>query len=213
MTTIAVIGGTGYTGSHIVREAARRGHQVTSLSRSLPTEPVEGVRYEQGSASHATHAVEGAEVVVGALSPRGDTAGTLVATYTTLAEQAAAQGARLIVIGGFGSLRPAPGAPRFAEGDGLPAEFAAEAGEVNTVRATLEESAPESLDWLFVSPAAVYGADTPQGEPRGTYRTGTDVALFDEDGTSAIGGADFATAVVDEIERATHHRTQLHFAY
>ncbi|WP_194922416.1 NmrA family NAD(P)-binding protein, partial [Catenulispora rubra] len=43
MTSITVIGGTGYTGSHIIREAAARGHQVTSLSRSLPAEQLPGV--------------------------------------------------------------------------------------------------------------------------------------------------------------------------
>jgi len=43
MVTIVVIGGTGYTGNNIVREAASRGHRVISVSRSEPKEPVEGV--------------------------------------------------------------------------------------------------------------------------------------------------------------------------
>lgn len=213
MSTIAVIGGTGYAGSSIVKEAVSRGHQVISLSRSLPVEPVDGVRYVQGSAAEAEQVVAGADVVVGALSPRAGTEGTLVATYTKLAELAAAHGARLIVVGGFSSLRPAPGALRFAEGDDLPPEFAAEATEGNSVLTALTDSAPENLDWLFVSPAADFGGYTPQGESRGVYRTSTDVALFDAEGTSAIEVADFALAVVDEIEKPTHHRSQIHFAY
>lgn len=213
MSTIAVIGGTGYAGSSIVNEAVSRGHRVISLSRSLPTDPVDGVRYVQGTAADSEQVVAGAEVVVGALSPRAGTEGTLVDTYTKLAELAAAAGARLIIVGGFSSLRPAPGAPRFAEGGELPPEFAAEAREGNSVLTALSTSAPESLDWLFVSPAAAFGAYTPQGEPRGTYRTSTDVALFDADGSSAIEGADFALAVVDEIEKPTRHRSQIHFAY
>lgn len=36
MTRIHVLGGTGYAGSRIVREAAKRGHQVVSYSRSIP---------------------------------------------------------------------------------------------------------------------------------------------------------------------------------
>ncbi|WP_295786846.1 NAD-dependent epimerase/dehydratase family protein, partial [uncultured Microbacterium sp.] len=41
MPRIAVIGGTGYAGSHIVTEAVRRGHTVVSIARSVPTERVE----------------------------------------------------------------------------------------------------------------------------------------------------------------------------
>ncbi|MGV8966015.1 MAG: NAD(P)-dependent oxidoreductase [Cellulomonas sp.] len=212
MSIIAIMGGTGFAGSSIAKEASARGHRVSSLSRSVPAEPVDGVRYVQGTAADAEQFVAGADVVVGALSPRAGTEGTLVDTYTKVADLAAAAGARLIVVGGFSSLRPAPGAPRFAEGD-LPPEFAAEAREGDAVLTALSTGAPENLDWLFVSPAAAFGAYAPQGEPRGTYRTDTDIALFDADGASAIEGPDFALAVVDEIEKPTRHRSQIHFAY
>lgn len=48
MTRITVLGGTGYAGGHIVREAAARGHEVTSVSRTLPEDRVEGVTYRAG---------------------------------------------------------------------------------------------------------------------------------------------------------------------
>ncbi len=67
-------------------------------------------------------------------------------------------------------------------------------------------------DWLFVSPAAGFGAYAP-GEKLGRYRVSEDVALFAEDGESAISGADFAAAVLDEIETPTRHRSQIHFGY
>lgn len=213
MSKIVVIGGTGFAGTAIVKEAAARGHEVVAVSRSAPAESVAGVRYVQGTADAAGDLLQGAAAVVGALSPRGDSAGTLVATYAALAHQAAAAGARLVVVGGFSSLRPAPGAPRFAESGDLPPGIEAEAREMNAVRASLEDAAPAQLDWLFVSPAAEFGGHLPRGTPHGTYRTGADVALFDARGRSAIEGADFARAIVDEIERAAHHRTQLHFAY
>ncbi len=213
MSSIVVIGGTGYAGSAIVKEAAARGHQVTALSRKAPDSPIAGVTYTQGSAQDAAELIEGADVVVGALSPRAGSEGTLVQTYTTIAGQAATADARLIVIGGFSSLRPSADAPRFADSGDVPPEYAAEAGEMNSVLNTLETAAPAGLDWVFVSPAAVFGAYTPQDAPRGSYRTGTGVAIFDDAGQSAIGGADFALAVVDEIEQAAHHRSQLNFAY
>lgn len=208
MTTITVIGGTGFAGSSIVREAAARGHEVTSVSRTLPTERVVGVSYRQGTITDPP--IAGADVIVGAVSARGETAGTLVEAYTNLAKAAAAQDARLIIIGGFSSLRPAPGAPSFAEAGGIPAEFAAEALEMNAVLTSLAD-APENLDWVFVSPAGSYGSYAPVTEPTGTYRVGGDVAILDEDGHSAITGPDFALAIVDEIEKSAHHRAHISF--
>lgn len=205
MARIVVAGGTGYAGSAILREAAGRGHEVTAISRSAPAAPVEGVRYVQGSVLDvAPQVVPGHDVVVAALSPRGDTAGTLPTAYASLAELAVATGARLVVVGGFSSLRPAPGAPRFAEGD-IDPRFADEARELDSILSWLQSSAPEGLDWLFVSPAMLFGAMAP-GERTGSYRIADDdVAQLDESGVSTLSGADFAQAVVDEIEQ--HQRT------
>ena len=50
MSRITVLGGTGYAGSAVVREAAARGHEVTAFSRTLPAEQVVGVTYVQGDA-------------------------------------------------------------------------------------------------------------------------------------------------------------------
>ena len=209
MTSITVIGGTGYTGSHIIREAAARGHQVTSLSRSLPAEQLPGVTYLAGSATDPDalrRAVTGADVVFAAISPRAGLGEDLLPLYADLADLAAASGARLGVVGGFSALRPAAGAPRFAEGDDVPPEFAEEARVMAAVVDYLIDEAPESLDWFYASPAASYGAYAP-GTPTGTYRTGGDVALFDDNGESAISGPDFALALVDEADKPRHHRT------
>ncbi len=71
---------------------------------------------------------------------------------------------------------------------------------------------PRKLDWLFVSPAGGYGSFAP-GERTGAYRVGNDVALFDTDGKSEISGADFALAILDEIETPRHHREHVGIAY
>ena len=78
MVAITVLGGTGYAGSVIVGEAAGRGHTVVSVSRTFPDQQVPGVRYVLASlldpAAHV-EALAGAEVVISALSPRGDLRG------------------------------------------------------------------------------------------------------------------------------------------
>lgn len=212
MATIVVFGGTGYTGGNVVREASARGHQVVSVSRSEPQDPVEGVRYVSGTVEQvAGRVIPGADAVVAALSPRGDLSGRLVEVYRDLAQRSAVAGARYIQVGGFSSLRPAPGAPRFVEGD-IPEQFRDEALEGEATRVMLAEEAPEGLDWVFVSPAGAYGAWA-AGERTGSFRVGDDVALFDEEGGSNISGADFAAAIVDEIERPTRHRAHMSVAY
>lgn len=212
MATVVVFGGTGYTGSNVVREAASRGHQVVSVSRSAPAEPVEGVRYVTGAATEvAPSVIPSADVVVATLSPRGDMAGRLVEVYAKLAKHSAETGARYLQVGGFSSLRPAEGAPRFVEGE-IAEEYRAEALEGEATRVLLAESAPAQLDWLFLSPAGGYGSWAP-GERTGRYRLGGEVALFAPDGSSTISGPDFAVAIVDEIEAGAHHREHLGIAY
>jgi putative NADH-flavin reductase len=208
MAVVVVFGGTGFTGSHVVQEAASRGHEVIAVARTAPQEPVEGVRYETGAAEEvAARVIPGADAVVAALSPRGDMAGRLVEIYGTLAREAAAAGARYLQVGGFSSLRPAPDAPRFVEGE-IPPEYRDEALEGEATRVLLAERAPEDLDWVFVSPAGSYGAWAGI-EPTGTHRVGGEVALFDEDGGSTVSGADFAAAIVDEIDEPQHHRAHI----
>jgi putative NADH-flavin reductase len=212
MTTILVVGGTGYTGANLVREATSRGHRVISVSRSRPREPVDGVQYETGDVETlAPRLVPDADVVVAALSPRGEMAGRLVEVYAELARLCAAAGARYLQVGGFSSLRPAPDAPRFVDGE-IPEEFREEALEGDATRAMLAEQAPDGLDWTFFSPAGGYGAWAP-GERTGRFRVGGEVALFDAQGGSNISGADFAVAIVDEIEAPKHPREHVGVAY
>jgi putative NADH-flavin reductase len=215
MSRITVIGGTGYAGSAIAAEAASRGHEVTVLSRSLPAEPVQGVDFVQGDATDEaalSSVVSGADVVVGALAPRGPLAECFRDVYRTIARLADAAGVPLYVVGGFSSLRPAAGAPRFVEAlDHAPAEFH---DEIVTVSALIVDdlpATPETLDWVFVSPAGKFGSFAP-GERLGRYRVGNDVAVQPEDG-GAISGADYALGFVDLIEQRNHHRAHVNLAY
>jgi uncharacterized protein len=212
MATIVVVGGTGYTGGNIVREAASRGHHVISVSRSQPKEPVEGVRYEVGDVQVVgPRVIPGADAVVATMSPRGDMAGRLVEVYGELIRLSADTGARFVQVGGFSSLRPAPGEPRFVAGE-IAEQYRDEALEGEATRVQLVDKAPKELDWVFVSPAGAYGAWAP-GERTGKYRVGDDVAIFDAEGASTISGADLALAIVDEIDTPVHHREHIGVAY
>ena len=211
MTTLTVFGGSGYAGSAVVAEAIDRGFIVNSISRKQPENSLPGVNYLAHDLTEGVPTLDGTDVIVAALSPRGSNVGKLPSIYRAIAAEAKRISARLIIVGGFSSLRPEAGAARFAEGE-LPAELVSEATEMNSILEELLASADADLNWLFVSPAAEFGSFAP-GEATGKYRTSGDVALFDENGKSAISGADFAKAILDEVQSPSKENAHIHFAY
>lgn len=214
MTRVTVIGGTGYAGRHIVAAAVARGLEVTSMSRGEVADPVDGVAYVQGSITDPAdrvRALEGADVVVVAASPRADMAGSLRPAVAALAGEAATAGVRLGVVGGAGSLRVSAEGPLVKDGEDFPEAFLGEATEMTDILADLRASSP-TLDWFMVSPAGMFGAYAP-GEFRGEYRIGGEVLLTDAEGRSVIGGADFGAAFVDEIVSGAHRRERFTVAY
>lgn len=214
MARITVLGGTGYAGGNIVREAAARGHQVTAHSRHAPEQGVEGVTHVAADVTDpATQdaAVAGADVVVSALAPRGELETTLRGVLASVAAKAQRAGVRFGVVGGAGSLSLYDGGPKVADQEWFPAEFKPEAATMEEVLQDLRAS-EQGLDWFYVSPAGGFGAWAP-GEATGTYRTGGDVLLADAENNSFISGADFAQAVVDEVESPGHRRQRFTVAY
>ncbi|QIK84667.1 NAD(P)-dependent oxidoreductase [Sanguibacter sp. HDW7] len=214
MTRITVLGGTGYAGGHIVREAAARGHEVTSVSRTLPEDRVDGVTYRTGDAldpATIAQVAEGADVVVHALAPRGPLAGRLEDVARDVTARASDAGARLGVVGGAGSLLVSPDGPRVADGPDFPEAFHAEALTMGSILDDLR-TGPADLDWFMLSPSAGFGGFAP-GERTGSYRTGDDVLLVDDAGESFISGEDFAIAFLDEIENPAHRRARFTVGY
>ncbi|MFT4219820.1 MAG: NAD(P)H-binding protein [Microbacterium sp.] len=213
MARIAVIGGTGYAGGNIVAEAAARGHDVVSVSRKLPDSPVDGVDYVQGSALELdgiADALAGADVVVSAISPRGDMADRAIDALSGLAARLSGTRTRLGVVGGAMGSLSAPGGPRLWD-LGVPEEYRHEAG-VGVAALDLLQASDDGLDWFLVHPPKDFGDWLP-GERTGAYRDGGDVVVEDAEGNSTISGADFAVAVVDEIEHPKHRRERFTVGY
>ncbi|MFT4212255.1 MAG: NAD(P)H-binding protein [Microbacterium sp.] len=205
---ISIFGGTGYAGGNIVRDAAGRGHAVTSYSRGgAADEPVAGVAYETGTLTDAELvarvAADSDDVVVAVHG--GDVDGQrLVDILPSLIDAAIAGGARLSFVGGAGSALVAEGGPRLVDTPEFREEWKPEALSHAAVLEALRES-PAELDWFYVSPAALFGKFAP-GETTGAYRTGGDLLVTKDDGSSEISGTDFARAFVDEIEQRNHPR-------
>ena len=191
---IAIIGGTGMVGAATVAEAAGRGHEVVSASRSG--------RHAEGAAQDVTltladtqavvDLVNGSDATVIAVSAgRGESAQPVIDAHRALI--AATPTGRLIVVGGAGSLLT-PDGTRLVDTPGFPEEYKAEALAFSEVL-DLYREAGGALSWTLLSPAPGF-TDRP--------RTGSYVEGTDEPVGSEISVADFAVALVDEAEKDTH---------
>ncbi|VXB95150.1 conserved hypothetical protein [Microbacterium sp. 8M] len=212
MARIIVIGGTGYAGGHIAAEAASRGHEVVSVSRKEPSERIEGVEYVQGDVldpASLADTLAGADVVVSAISPRGDMTDKGLDAVRALVQALTGTSTRLGVVGGAMGSLSAPGGPRLWD-LGVPEEYRHEAKFGIDSLEILQNS--EGLDWFYVHPPKEFGAWVP-GERTGSYRDGGEVFVEDADGKSYISGADYAVAFVDEIENPRHRGERFAVGY
>ena len=197
---IAVYGATGMIGSSIATEALSRGHEVTAISRRGDAGP-DGSTAEQGDMGDAAGVRDVAgrhDVIVTATGPSrtGGSHEPWLAAIQTLIDNAEA--ARVLVVGGAGSLLPGPNGPRLLDLEAFPAAYRQEA---ITGAASLDafRTAPDSLDWTYLSPAP----EIAPGERTGHYTVGTDQLVGDR-----ISVEDYAVAMVDEIEQRQHPRTR-----
>ncbi|WP_396667904.1 NAD(P)-dependent oxidoreductase [Microbacterium sp. R86528] len=213
MARIAVIGGTGYAGSHIVAEAVSRGHTAVSVARSLPSERVAGATYIEGTLLDVPWLVselEGVDVVISAVAARGAMLGRLRVNLAELAAELPSE-VRLGVIGGAGGSLIAAGGERLVDQESFSDEYKPEALEAIGVLDDLQ-AGPASRDWFYVHPAGGFGPWNP-GERTGSYRDGGDVIVTDAAGESFISGADLAVAVIDEVEQPKHSRERFSVGY
>lgn len=205
---IALIGATGMTGTKILSEALDRGHQVTAIIRNTGVLPAH--KYLAAVAADVTWPAElagtiaGHDVVISAFNPGKDETGT--GTRSIIEAVKTAGIARLLVVGGAGSLEVAPG-KRLVDDPNFPEIW--KAGALKTAEFLDDLRAEPVLDWVFVSPAATLVP----GERTGTYRVGGDQFMTDEKGESRISLEDFAVAMLDEAERPQHHRARFAVAY
>lgn len=212
MAIIAVLGGTGFAGRHIVSEAVDRGHTVLSVARSVAADRVPGATYIEGTLLDIPGLVaqlEGVDVVVSAVAPRGEMEGFVRPNLEAL-NSVLPESVRLGVIGGVGGSLVAPGGARVID-TGFPEEYRAEALEMIGVLEDLQAE-QTGRDWFFVHPAGGFGAFNP-GERTGVYRDGGDVIVTDAAGESFISGADLAVAILDEIENPKHSRERFTVGY
>lgn len=201
---VAVVGASGRAGSEIVAELVRRGHTVTGIARhpekiaDLPGVTAKAGDVKDGAALAAL--LDGHDAVVTAVMFSDSDPQTLIGAVK-------ASGAkRYLVVGGAGSLEVAPGV-RLIDTPEFPAIYKTEASRGAAFLDALR--AEPALDWTFLSPSALFFI----GERTGKFRLGGDQLLATADGKSSISYADYAIALVDEIEKPAHRRRRFTVGY
>ena len=204
MSKIAIIGATGRAGSQLLEEALRRGHSVTAIARDTSKlgerAGVVSKNVDVLDAQALQAAVAGHDVVISAAHFATIPASAVIGPV----KQAGVK--RLLVVGGAGSLL-LPDGSRVIDGANFPAEYKAEASAGAQFLEALRQE--QELDWSFLSPSALFV----EGERRGTFRLGKDHLLVDGDGQSQISFADFAIAMLDEVEKPVHSRQRFTVGY
>ena len=209
---IALFGSTGQIGRRIARQAIYRGHEVTAVLRAggamldLWDPKLTRAEGDIFDAASVARIAKGHDIVASAYGPPpGSEKDLLNATHALIEGTRTAGVARLIMVGGAGSLYVAPGV-HLVDSPHLPEAYkpiARAHGEA------LEILRKADLDWTCLSPPAMIAA----GEQTGKYRVGGTELLSDANGKSAISSEDYAIAFVDEIEKAAHKRLQFTVAY
>jgi len=215
---VALIGASGFVGSHILHELLDRGHQVTAIVRHPEKVNAQhsNLVVKKGDVyneKELAELVKGQEAVISAFNPGWTNPNIyedFLAGSKTIQQAVKAAGVkRLIVIGGAGSLEVAPGV-QLIDTPQFPAEYKPGASGARDYLNIIKQE--KDLDWTFISPAIEMHHGT-SGVRKGVYRTGLDNPVFDENGRSILSVEDLALATVDELEHSKHIRQRFTAAY
>ncbi len=197
---IAVIGANGKAGSLIVKEAVERNHDVTAIVRST-NKTVTNEVIEKDLFDLTKNDLKKFDVVIsaiGAFTPETFPIHSKSIEYlTTLL---ADSDIRFLVVGGAGSLYiDNTHTTRLLDTSTFPEEFkplaTAQADELDLLRTK------NNVKWTFISPAANF---IENGEKTNKYATAGEVFTVNQKGESSISYADYASAMLDEVENGNH---------
>ncbi|MGG0409203.1 NAD(P)-dependent oxidoreductase [Peribacillus simplex] len=200
---IGIIGASGKAGSLILKEALTRGHEVTAIVRDEAKVQIQGASVlEKDVFDLKAEDINEFDVVVNAFGAAPGKEHLHVDAGKILIE--AMKGApqtKLIVVGGAGSLFVDEAKTiRVLDTPEFPKEYFATA--LNQSKNLGDLQSATGIQWTFISPSAFFD---PQGIRTGGYKLGKDNLLVNSKGESYVSYADFALAVLDEIENPQHN--------
>ena len=195
---VLILGANGKSGSALVEEALRQGHEVTAVARKAD--------YANSAVKRVIHKdileltkedLSGFDAVISAFAawtPETFPLHKKVAEH--LCSLLAGTPTRLLVVGGAGTLHTDESLKtRVMDTPAFPAAWQ------GVAKATAESfdvlKASSGVRWTYVSPAGDYDAN---GRRSGAYELGGDVIKVNSKGESYISYADLAIAIIDEVK-------------
>lgn len=197
---IAVVAANGRAARKIISEAVNRGMEVTAFGRR--DNNTEAQHYVKKDIFDLTKEdLAGFDAVVDAFGAW--TEETLPMHGTSLAHLSdilSGSDTRLLVVGGAGSLyTDASHKLMISEAPDFPDAFKPLANAQGKALSELRQR--KDVKWTFISPAADFQAD---GARTGEYILAGEEFTVNSKGVSAISYADYAIAMVDEMEKGNH---------
>lgn len=196
---IGVIGATGKAGQLIMEEAKQRGHEVTAIVRNASKLKNQTNVIEKDIFSITSKDIEQFDAVVDAFNAPPGSEQMHVESIQSLIKVFQGVQTRLAVVGGAGSLfvdeeKTMP----LMSTEGFPAAYYPTASNMGKGLKELEKS---TIDWTYLSPAAFFD---PEGARTGAYQLGKDHVITNSQNESYISYADYAIALIDELENKNY---------
>lgn len=200
---IAVIGAAGKAGTHILREALMRNFDVTAIVKNRATLQEDNIHVIESDLFHLTkEQIEPFDILVNAFAPLTGEEHLHVTAGQHLISLLEGTTKKLFVVGSSGCLYVnRDKTVRLMDLEDYPPELAETAkAQLQNLR-DLENS---SIQWSYAIPSAMFDSDGPR---TGHYIKGEEKILVNSQYNSYISYADFAVALLDEIEKCEYPNT------
>ena len=198
---IAVVASNGRVSQKIVKEAQERGFQVTGFGRGDENKSGAATYIKKDIMDLTKEDLAGFNVVVDGFGVFKDEEQPMhIKTSQHLCDLLSGTNIRLLIVGGAGSLYVnAEHTIQVKDSPSFPASYLPIA---NAQGQELEELRKRNdVKWTFISPAGDFQAD---GERTGKYILAGEELTLNSKGESIISYADYAIAMVDEIQKGNH---------
>lgn len=195
---IGIIGANGKAGSLILKEALERGHEVTAIVRNPAKVENNDVKViEKDVFDLKAEDVKDFDVVVNAFGAPPEKSDLHIEAGKVVFEAfKGAPNTRLVYVGGAASLYVDEAkTTKLIETPDFPDAYKPTAGAMLKNFENLEKTT--GIQWTYICPAGFFD---PAGKRTGTYKINKDVLVLNSKGESYISYADYAIAMLDEIE-------------